>query len=729
MMRVVVLSLFALLFACGSGGGRPHPDPKGTEPPKVLANGLAATAIDSEARFVAMAYRDGGLLLPGRTLKFLIDRRDPSAPSVYFMNSNHTDPDGKRPDAARYHFHFGERVLPDFSETLKSFSAVTYDVENKRFIAGSIQTYFVDGAREPLYGIQFFPQDVIKEATVVEAIRVVLPQFRIPGAKLAFVATGRQQVVSAPAAAKLAALGVPSRSLDDVLGSVDFIPLNCGEAWGYLRMFPRDPDVLSALDIPVFNELPLDLTVVAGTITHDYQDPTSHVNLKSKERGTPNMVLRSAGPEHPELSRLIDRPVHLTVEVDGFRLEPATDEQVRARHAERSARPWLALPYQPYDELASYAEMCPKAATDCLPFTNRVGGKAASLGFLTSPGVLGRKSDAGSLSARYGYDLVPAGLGLPFKLYRDFVDHPPNGELRSALKSLIDASKRGDLPPKELSTKAEATRELFYAATFPPGLVERVAARIAVVLPGVPKVKVRSSANAEDMPNFDGAGLYTSFAANLTKSDEPEAGCRVVADGVKLKVKPKTLACAMKGVFASLWNKRAIEERSFARLDHGGALMGIAIVADYDLEEAIFANSVVVTRVINSTNVYGYTLATQQGNLLVTNPEPGTLAENVIAAFNEPGEPASFAVTRFATPVAGKPPLTRPVLGEKALRQLVEITRTAEEAYCRARPDYYTHDCRYAPADPDKKRALDFELKYLESGRFICKQMREFSGR
>jgi hypothetical protein len=86
-------------------------------------------------------------------------------------------------------------------------------------------------------------------------------------------------------------------------------------------------------------------------------------------------------------------------------------------------------------------------------------------------------------------------------------------------------------------------------------------------------------------------------------------------------------------------------------------------------------------------------------------------------------------VTRFATPVAGQPPLARTVLDDAGLRKLVEITRTAEIAYCRARPDYYRNDCRYAPADPDKTRALDFELKVLESGRFVCKQMREFSGR
>ena len=162
-----------------------------------------------------------------------------------------------------------------------------------------------------------------------------MPQLRIPGAKLAYVATGRQQVVGAAATAELAKLGVAARTVDDILGSVDYIPLNRGEAWGYLRVFPKDPDGLSALDLPVFDELPLDLTVVAGTITHDYQDPTSHVNLKSKERGTPNMVLRSAGPDNATLAPLADKPVHLTVGVDGFRLEASTDAEVQAKHAQR----------------------------------------------------------------------------------------------------------------------------------------------------------------------------------------------------------------------------------------------------------------------------------------------------------------------------------------------------------------------------------------------------------
>ena len=65
-----------------------------------------------------------------------------------------------------------------------------------------------------------------------------------------------------------------------------------GEAWGYLRIFPADVNLLRPTDIPVFDDLPLDLSVVAGTITKAYQDINSHVNLKAKERNTPNMVLR-----------------------------------------------------------------------------------------------------------------------------------------------------------------------------------------------------------------------------------------------------------------------------------------------------------------------------------------------------------------------------------------------------------------------------------------------------
>jgi hypothetical protein len=85
--------------------------------------------------------------------------------------------------------------------------------------------------------------------------------------------------------------------------------------------------------------------------------------------------------------------VHLTVAIDGFRVETSTDGEVRERHAKRSSKPWVTLPYQASDVLLSYDEMCRRPAL-CLALTNQVGAKAASLGFLTNATVPGESVTA-----------------------------------------------------------------------------------------------------------------------------------------------------------------------------------------------------------------------------------------------------------------------------------------------------------------------------------------------
>jgi hypothetical protein len=119
--------------------------------------------------------------------------------------------------------------------------------------------------------------------------------------------------------------------LERILGSIVYLPLNPGESWGYLRLFPESNDDLTPIDIPVFDELPLDLSVVAGCITKAVQDSSSHVNLKSKERGTPNMVLRDAGPTQPRLEPFLNKPVHFVVRTDDFLLEDTTGQIVRQK--------------------------------------------------------------------------------------------------------------------------------------------------------------------------------------------------------------------------------------------------------------------------------------------------------------------------------------------------------------------------------------------------------------
>ncbi|MEJ7727733.1 MAG: PEP/pyruvate-binding domain-containing protein [Polyangiaceae bacterium] len=722
---VMLLAAVATAVLPGCGGDDATSSDDSSD---LVAGGLAAASIKTRGTFDKLAFHDGGVLLPGKSVKLLIDARKPTR-KIFYMNASYTE-GGETPEAARFHYPFAQRVLKDFDESVGSFNDATYWTQDKSYFAGSVQTYQL-GDRE-IYGIQFYPQDVISEERILDAVQVVKKTLRIPGTELAFVATGPQQT-TATIADDLAALGVANMTIDEVLGGIRYVPMNQGEAWGYLRIFPTDQDSLSATDIAVFDELPLDLTVVAGTVTRAFQDPTSHVNLKSKERGTPNMILRDAGPDNERLAPYADKPVHMVVGVDDFVLEPSTDAEVADKLAEKMNQPWVALPYEPTDVLLSYRDMCPTKATDCMGLGKKYGSKATNLGFMSSAQVLGMAAQSGTLSAELGYDLVPAGMGLPMKLYADFVAHPANGALRDKLGALIAAEKAGTLSSKERGALVLEVQQLFYVAELPPGMEDAVRASLGTVLPGVNKIKVRSSANAEDIPNFDGAGLYTSFSATLSKQDNADGSCVLVEDGsegveTKVEMSPKSLACALKGVFASTWNKRAIEERSYARLDHETAKMGIAIVPKYDLESEIAANSVVVTRVINSDGLYGYTFSAQVGNNLVTNPEPGTLSEATIAAFLEPEIPPTFVTTRFATPVAGGGKIDHTVLTEAQMQTQLRITQTVETAYCKAKPSYYGKSCSNVTWDLDKPASLDFEFKVLENGRFVAKQVREFSG-
>ena len=351
---------------------------------------------------------------------------------MLFINSNFRR-DGVIPDEAKYHFDFARAVL-NIPEQLAEFNRLTYFSPAKRYAAGVLHTYQLEGQPEPIYGLQFYPQDVVSEQGVVDIITLVTAKISIPGGRFAFVATGSQQTV-ATVSDQLTAAGIEALTIDRVLGAITYLPLNAGEAWGFLRIFPA-ADSLTPADIPVFEELPLDLSVVAGVITKALQDSNSHVNLKSKERGTPNMVLRDAGLGHPRLAPFRDQPVHFVVAPGDFTIEQTTADEVARRLAERNNKPWIPLVWDPETQLRSYDEMAAGSAAQTLAFAKKYGSKAANLGFLAHRSVLGRAAVDRTVSKRFGYDLVPDGFGIPLTYYRNLVDHPDNAQLRTGTRRL-----------------------------------------------------------------------------------------------------------------------------------------------------------------------------------------------------------------------------------------------------------------------------------------------------
>jgi hypothetical protein len=723
----LLVALLALAAAPLASGCSAADDAELDESEDALSVKPYVTSITTATGYKNLSVEGGGFGQSGRTMKFVIDARTANR-SIYFVNGNYKV-GGKVPDSQKYHYYFAQKYL-GVGEDNTTFNDSTYFVQKKRFYAATIQTYLTGNDTAPTYAVQLYPDDVAAEDTILTMLQTVKSAFTIKGAKLAFVASGPQQT-TAKVKAKIEALGFRIATLDQMLGDVKYFPMNPGEAWGYLRVFPKDLGALRPTDIPVFDELPLDLSVVAGTITRVYQDGTSHVNLKSKERGTPNMVLRDASPTNPQLKPFDGKPVHLVVGKNGWTIEASTDQVVAQKLAARLAKPWIALPVVKETKLASYDEMCPTKAAACLDLVSRYGGKATGLGFLANPKVLGRLSQPGSMSKKMGYDLVPFGFAVPVQAYRDFVDDPANATLKAKIGALVTAEKGGNLSPNDRAARVKEIQALFLSAHFDPTRLAAITARVGELIGGVEKIKVRSSSNAEDVPNFDGAGLYDSFSAKPAKADDPNGACVVVPDPdtpTKSDVSPKTIQCAIKGVYASLWNTRAVEERSFARLDHATSAMGLAIVPAYDSESDIDANGVVITRALGS-DVIGYTISVQDQNNLVTNPDPGTIAETELATFASESRPPRFTLTRYATPVKGGPARTTPLLPTTTLGSLVDLVRTVETAYCNAQPDYYGGDCRWVWLDNEKDKALDMEFKLLANGHFVMKQAREFHGR
>jgi len=122
------------------------------------------------------------------------------------------------------------------------------------------------------------------------------------------------------------------------------------------------------------------------------------------------------------------------------------------------------------------------------------------------------------------------------------------------------------------------------------------------------RIRFRSSTNAEDLEEFNGAGLYESFTGCINDPDKP-------------------IEHAIKSVWASLWNFRAFEERNYFKIDHHCIAMGILVHRSFPDEEV---NGVAITRNIYNPSIWGLTIDVQKGEVSVVNPPAGVISDQLI---------------------------------------------------------------------------------------------------
>jgi pyruvate, water dikinase len=371
--------------------------------------------------------------------------------------------------------------------------------------------------------------------------------------------------------------------------------LNPGEAYGYLQKtdFMQVPySDIGYRDIVIMNGIPVDVPVVAGIITTEFQTPLSHINVLSINRKTPNMALRN-GWENETLMPLTGKLVYLKTDFENYEIREATIGEAQKFWDSREPKtPSVLKPDLTTQGLVGLNEIS-------IGKISVLGGKAANFGELAKV-----KSNGAPI-------LIPEGaFAIPFYYYHR---HMQQNGFDTLLENMLDDDrfKASSLVRRD---KLALLQARIIGAPVDQGLIALVEDKMKES--GELRCRFRSSTNAEDIDGFNGAGLYDSKTGII---DDPK----------------KSVAEAIVKVWASLWNFKAFEEREYFRIDQRSVAMGILVHRSFPVE---VANGVAITKNIYRDGLPGITINSQFDEISIVNPVEGWVPEQVIYyTFEEAG--------------------------------------------------------------------------------------------
>jgi pyruvate,water dikinase len=623
-------------------------------------------------------------------------------PRVYFQNTQ------RHP----LHYDFAATVL-GIARTATEFALETYTGTDREGLAGTLVYYPAvlgaqnsDGERvDAPWTLSFFSSDDITPEQVRVAHRLVEERltclsWRGRTQRLVYLPAGSLQEQQAREDSRaFARQGIAWIDHGALFEGISRQALNPGVAFGTLRrMTPEElaQSVVSFRDVLLLTRLPNQLPIVGGTITEEFQTPLSHVNVAARTRGTPNLAYPGAFQD-PSVAQLIGKLVRFAVADGDFSIREATSAEAEESWQARS-------PDRYVPEFDSSFTGVP--AFDEVEFSDsiRVGVKAANLA---------------ELSRILGENAPQRGLAIPFHYYQAHLDHSltsrelcdeassscmssgrdreacreardlcwPDGAVAENLTAhiervLVDPGFREDTAVRDAALAD--LRYLIEHSALDPEFADLLDRRVAEVF-GNARVKLRSSTNCEDLPNFSGAGLYESYGARANDQDSPS------------RVVPK--------VFASAWTFRGFEERSYWNIDQSAVRMGCAINEAFSNE---LANGVLITANIADPGVEGMYVNVQRGEEEVTNPTNGALPE-IFSLIAAPGG-VQLARQRFSS----LSPAT-PLLSQSEIESLYQ-TAAKTQAHFASLYDL-----------PPGQLILDIEFKLTSERKIVFKQARPYS--
>lgn len=553
-----------------------------------------AVSIPDRATFQELSYQGLDVYLDSHLenlefVKFYILEANTDHPELFFINTN----------THRSHGRFAQSVGIEYGKRLGSTDGGVDPSQMRGEIVYHPYIATFNG-ETGMYRFEFQPSDVYPFAAVQMAhellaanmpvLRNNLAYYPMPYAALSRYRQEKDLYDSSR---------IPILLEEDIYANAPYIPLNIAEGYGLLRLMDLQQRPMPR-DIVLYEALPNEVPRVGGIITTVPQTPLSHVNLRAVQDKVPNAYIKDA-VDNATISSLIGTYVHFKVDAQGYQIRAGTLDEVEAHYV--NLRP--TEPQIPIRDLS---------ITHITPLDEIGFGQSSSFGVKTA-----NLATLGTFGFPEG--TIPDGFGIPFYFYDEFMKHNSFYELASAL--IADSAFQADFDVQEmrLSTFRKAIRKGDM-----PIWMWNALTTLQNAFPEGTSIRCRSSTNAEDLPGFSGAGLYTS------KTQHPHEG---------------HIAKSIRQVYAGLWNFRAFDERQFHRIDHLNTAMGILVHPNYTNEKA---NGVGVTTdpIYQTKNTYY--LNTQVGEDLVTNPQAFSIPEEMLLAAIGPGQPdiGGFTVVRHS---------------------------------------------------------------------------------
>ncbi|HEX8137821.1 MAG TPA: PEP/pyruvate-binding domain-containing protein [Pyrinomonadaceae bacterium] len=496
--RIVLLLLLALLAA---------------QVPLVRAGAQQAAgprslpALTSRAEFDQLARTyDEDTPYPLPHVMFVIDRREGN--KIYYINMK------------RYRFHkdFVNGTYLSL-ERGREFFENNYLKPNRRFILGTV-AYQTPVRR---WTFEFWEGDLIPAEQIKLTSDIINKSFFEP------VAYKPNSLRQEQASAEIKGLERVLQS--EITKEQEYQALNVARGLGRIHIIPKlDEHVeIGYNEILVLNEVPVTLPPVAGIIVTKPSTPLSHINLLAKSWGVPNVYIKNA----QELLKEYDGWwVSFEARRDTYAIKRADQNQLKEYQRRLAERLDVMTPR--FDlKVKRIADLREQTARSVIAY----GAKSANLGEV--------------MRARLRGISVPGGFTLPFYYYDQFIKE---NKLEDAIYEMLNDQRFVHDPAYRRARLAEM-RERIKAGQMNAQLRAELERRINAAFAGK-GMFVRSSTNSEDLPNFNGAGLYTTMP------------------NVKGE---KEMVEAVKAVWASIWNFEAYEARERAGIDHMKVFMAVLI--------------------------------------------------------------------------------------------------------------------------------------------------------